>query len=205
MLLRLLTNREINGLDVAVSWRRRARFTSLFSCTSVWLFACFLWSEHEKKKVASKCFTETRWPCISFYLAQACKHKNDVCADVQTPNLPPPPPQLCPGEVKPKPERRELSQLLNLSTHPQQYPLKINDAGKPPSSSSCLIREHTHAPALCWKLFGDFPAAVPGSRCENGGSQACRFIRQCGDHYTNSGNVETGWEVAHPLQLPGVS
>ncbi|KAI3359805.1 hypothetical protein L3Q82_014173 [Scortum barcoo] len=82
-----------------------------------------------------------------------------------------PTPQLCPREVKLKPERRELSQLLNLSTHPQRYPLKINHAGKPRVSSSRLICKHT-CPTLRWELFGDFPAAVPGSRCENGGNQA---------------------------------
>ncbi|KAK1877573.1 Acryloyl-CoA reductase electron transfer subunit beta, partial [Dissostichus eleginoides] len=61
----------------------------------------------------------------------------------------PPPPQPCsapcPGEVKPKPERRELSQLLNLSTHPQHYPLKINHAGEPPSQTRASYVS-THAP-----------------------------------------------------------
>lgn len=54
-------------------------------------------------------------------------------------------PQLCLREVKPKPECGELSQLLNLSTHPQRYPLKINHTGKPPSQTLASYAS-THAP-----------------------------------------------------------
>lgn len=70
------------------------------------------------------------------------KHKilADLISRLLTPN-----PQLCPREVKPKPECRELSQLLNLSTHPQHYPLKINHAGKP-LSKTLASYVSTHAP-----------------------------------------------------------
>ena len=66
------------------------------------------------------------------------------------------PPQPCPREAKPKPECREPSQLLTLSTHPQRYPLKINHAGKPPRppvSNSRLMCVHTCPPTLHWELF----------------------------------------------------
>lgn len=45
---------------------------------------------------------------------------------------PPPPAAAWGREVKPKPECRKLSQLLNLSTRSQHSPLKINHAGKTP-------------------------------------------------------------------------
>ncbi|KAK2833438.1 hypothetical protein Q5P01_017327 [Channa striata] len=68
------------------------------------------------------------------------KTQGALVSRLLTPN-----PQLCPREVKPKPERRELSQLLNLSTHPQHYPLKINHAGKP-LSKTLASYVSTHAP-----------------------------------------------------------
>lgn len=112
--------------------------------------------------------------------------------------------RLCPREVKSKPECRELSQLLNLSTHPQHYPLKINHTGKPPYPSvSCsrLICEHT-CRTLHWELFGDFSAAVPGSRCENGGNQAWCFSRQCANHNSDCTDMEVRWEMLHLKAVP---
>lgn len=64
---------------------------------------------------------------------------------------------------------------LPFEKKPCQQALSTPD---PPSVSyPRLVREHTCC-TLHWELFGDFPVAVPGSRCENGGNQAWCFIMQ---------------------------
>lgn len=88
--------------------------------------------------LSSLCHTCTHRKSSSALFALLSKHK--TLAD-PAPN----PLQLCPREVKPKPERGELSQLLNLSTHSQHYPLKINHAGKP-LSQTLASYVSTHAP-----------------------------------------------------------
>lgn len=79
-----------------------------------------------------------------------------LCCCLNTKSLPAPQlltpnPRQCPREVKPKPERRELSQLLNLSTHSQHSPLKINHAGKPrlkPSPHASTHASHSAGSSL---------------------------------------------------------
>lgn len=77
-------------------------------------------------------------PCL-------CCCLNTVSLWTPLTNSNPQSPQLCPSELKPKPEHTELSQLLNLSTHSQRYPLKINHAGKPPFQTLASYVS-THAP-----------------------------------------------------------
>lgn len=66
-------------------------------------------------------------------------------------------PQQCPGEVKPKPEHGELSQLLNLSTHSQRSPLKINHMGKPPCHKPPRRMRATHASRSAGSSAENFP------------------------------------------------
>lgn len=134
------------------------------------------------------------------------------CLNTKSLRTPPPRPPSAPnpnppavsqgGETQTR-AQRALSTPQPLNTF-SALPFENKPRRQAPVSNSRLICEHT-CPILRWELFGDFPAAVPGSRCENGGNQAWRFTRQCGDHYSHSEDMEERWDVAHLLQLPRVS
>lgn len=127
------------------------------------------------------------------------KHKilADPLPGLLTPTL-----QLCPREVKPKPERRELSQLLNLSTHPQHYPLKINHAGKLQSQTLALYVS-AHAPHSAGSSLETFPSPFQEADVRMAAVRRDAFASQCGYRYSHSrrygGEVRC---VRHLLQLP---
>lgn len=133
--------------------------------------------------------------CLS--LMHTCKHtqRNNIlsclCCCLNTPfplALILNPPAVSQGGETQTRAQRALStpQPLNTSS---ALPFENKPRRQAPVSNSRLICEHT-CPTLRWELFGDFPAAVPGSRCENGGDQAWCFAKQCGGHYSHCEDME---------------
>lgn len=134
-------------------------------------------------------YIKTRHFLSLFCLIPTCKYTQKknlscLCCCLNTKSLwiPSPgskPPAVSQGGETQTRAQRALStpQPLNTSS---ALPFENKPRRQAPVSNSRLICEHT-CPTLRWELFGDFPAAVPGSRCENGA------IR----HDALLGNVET--------------
>lgn len=100
------------------------------------------------------------------------------------PALNPKPPAVSQGGETQTRAQRALSTPQPLNTF-SALPFENKPRRQAPSQTLAACK-HT-----C--LFGDFPAAVPGSRCEDGGNQAWRFTGQCGDHDSHSaGEVRCG-------------
>lgn len=114
--------------------------------------------------LSSLCHTCTHRKSSSALFALLSKHK--TLAD-PAPN---PPPAVSQGGETQTRARRALSTPQPLNTF-SALPFENKPRRQAPVSNSRLLCEHT-CPTLRWELFGDFPAAVPGSRCENGGDQA---------------------------------
>lgn len=114
-----------------------------------------------------------------------------LCCCLNTKSWPPPPPS--PPALNPEPPaasrggetqtrtRRALSAPQPLNTF-SALPFENKPHGQAPLSQTPSPHASNTCLALCWELGGELPpAAVPRSRCENGGGRACgRFSWQRG-------------------------